>query len=121
MLRRTPLRRHSKRIRKVSQKRADQLKEYYAARSRFLSDHPICMVWLVEHGFTNVHTILDSSSVVMFHKMGAPNATEIHHANKRHGARLLDETHWWSVCRAAHERIENNKAWARAKGFLLNF
>lgn len=34
---------------------------------------------------------------------------------------LLDENFWLAVCRANHERIENNKTWAREQGFLLNF
>lgn len=53
--------------------------------------------------------------------LGAPAATEIHHVAKRRGKMLLDENHWLAVCRANHERIENDKAWARREGFLLNF
>lgn len=121
MQRKTPLKRRSKPIRKVSVKRSSQLREYFAARERYLADHPICMVWLAENGFSNNQVLLDSSSVMTFHTMGAPAATEVHHKDKRRGARLLDQMHWMAVCRFNHNRIENNKAWARANGFLLNF
>lgn len=121
MQRRTPLKRRSKPIRQVSVKRSAQLREYFVARDRYLKDHPICMVWLAENGFANFRAVLDCSSVTTFRAMGAPMATEVHHANKRTGARLLDETHWMAVCRANHNRIENNKSWARANGFLLHF
>lgn len=121
MQRRTPLNRRSKPIRKVSLKRLAQLTEYYDAARTYMADHPICMVWLVENGFKNYHVTLDASSVMIFRTMGAPAATEVHHKNKRRGKRLTDQTHWMAVCRHNHERIENNKAWARANGFLLNF
>ncbi len=57
----------------------------------------------------------------LIERLGAPRSTEIHHTNKRRGEMLNDETHWLAVCRANHERIENDKAWARRAGFLLNF
>jgi hypothetical protein len=53
--------------------------------------------------------------------LDAPRATEIHHMNKRRGKMLLDESFWLAVCRKNHERIEQNKKWAREQGFLLNF
>jgi hypothetical protein len=50
-----------------------------------------------------------------------PLATQVHHRNKRRGADLLDQTEWLAVSASAHHRIENDKAWARAQGYLLNF
>lgn len=51
--------------------------------------------------------------------MRAPRATDIHHKNKRHGARLNDETHWLAVCREEHEWIHRNPSEARERGWLI--
>ena len=140
MLKRTtPLRRggplkRGARLRSVSTRRAGELKEYARVRAKYLAEHPICEVWLAEngwlelgnrtftkkvHGYTYVvKTEIDLTHDVLF---AAPRATEIHHKAKRRGARLRDSRYFLAVCRKNHERIENNKAWARSKGYLLNF
>lgn len=130
MKRTAPLRR-SKPIRKVSTKRAAQLRDYAKLRQAYLAAHPICEVWLRENKWSQHPTnpeiwqqttgTLKQSTKFSLIASGAPEATEIHHTNKRRGAMLNDQTHWLAVCRENHERIENNKAWARANGYLLNF
>ena len=127
LTRKTPIRRRSK-------KRAAQHVQYAIARRHYLFVHPICEVWCKENNWH--HAGLDERMGPMYARNpndgpkviastlindGAPVATEIHHCNKRHGPRLLVEVDWLAVCRANHERIENNKAWARREGFLRNF
>lgn len=46
-------------------------------------------------------------------------ATEVHHKNGRHGARLNDESRWLAVSRAGHDFIHNNPSEARARGWLV--
>lgn len=124
MLKRTP-------IRRVSVKRAAELDEYRKRRPIFLREHPICEVWLKENGWKweaprcyvrNGETMVifkKAEDLLLNHK--AARSDQIHHVNKRRGAMLNDERHWLAVCRKNHERIENDKAWARREGYLLNF
>lgn len=126
MLRRSPLRR-------VSKKRAVQLREYSTRRERYLVANPICEVWLRENGWQKTGTAFEFekaspvgppivlSALQLVRAFNAPRSIEIHHVNKRRGDMLNDETHWLAVSRKNHERIEENKAWARREGFLLNF
>lgn len=127
-MKRTALLRRSKPIRKVSTKRARQLREYNARRVYFLREHPICQVWLRENGWTHGEDgwfysdkMSQVSSVFLMHVHRAPASTEVHHVAKRRGAMLNDERHWLAVCRHNHDRIESNKSWARANGYLTNF
>lgn len=46
-------------------------------------------------------------------------ATDIHHKAKR-GKNLNNVDTWMAVCRKCHNRIEDNKSWARANGLLEN-
>lgn len=46
-------------------------------------------------------------------------ATDIHHMRGR-GRHFLDESTWLPVCRACHEFIESERAWAQREGFLLS-
>lgn len=108
------------RINRVSAKRAEQNCKYIVAREGFLRLHPVCQIWICEKQY-------DESEVVAAYNAGQrtfrgelmPQATQIHHRNKRHGERLLDQRWWMAVCRANHERVEANKSWARDKGYLL--
>lgn len=121
-LRRTP-------IRRVSKKRGKQLRDYSKARKVFLLEHPICEVWLKENGWWWVSPgwyrrkdgDSDVNAQLLSNNYGAPAATEVHHMNKRRGEMLLDENFWLASSRENHERIENNKTWARENGFLRDF
>lgn len=128
--RKTPLRRSKKPIRSATPKRQAQLRRYYVIRKVYLDDNPICEVWLRENGWQKIgHHVYekqdkarlltrDAAGLIV---IGAPEATEVHHTNKRRGTMLLEQSHWLAVCRTNHDRIENNKGWARTAGFLLNF
>lgn len=123
-LKRTP-------IRRVSKKRAKQMREYGPAAKAFLAKHPICQVWLKENGWSEVQSPVETkfahparahvhAAASLIEDFGALPSEEVHHANKRHGTRLLVEKDWRAVSRVNHVRIENNLAWARENGFSLN-
>ncbi len=88
-MKRTPLR-------KVSRKRAGELKLYAALRGTFLQQHPFCQVIGCYPG----------------------PSTEIHHRNGRNGKRLLNTDKFIAVCRACHRKIHDNPRWAREQGLL---
>jgi len=102
-MKRTPLR-------KVSTKRALELKEYSKLRKAYLVDHPYCEVWLREHATECLKTAGIN---------GCPEATDIHHRKGRVGKMLLDTQYWLAVSREMHDNIHRNPKWAYAKGYLL--
>ncbi len=129
IVRRTPLKRHT-RLRRVSPKRILRLRSYYTRALAFLAAHPYCQVWLREHGLTEQDAIAGKGFVKLSRVVGTtmvlwdspvPKSEEVHHTNKRRGARLLEEADWLAVSAAAHDRIEANKAWAREQGYLKAF
>lgn len=121
MIRRTPLRR-------VSKKRKAALVEYYARRKIFLVLHPYCQVWLAENGFkeSDIFQITGRGGVVArkdgfrCQEYSVPRSSEIHHTKKPKATYLNDETTWLAVSREMHDKIEQNKSWAREKGYLQN-
>ena len=94
-LKRTPLRR-------VSKKRAKQNRLYAVLRKEYLVAHPRCKV------------CEDKQHVPV------RAATEIHHMNKRHGERLNDMSMWLPVCHTCHMVIEHAKKDAREVGYLMD-
>lgn len=118
LLKRTPLR-------KVSKKRAKDSRIYSAKRKAFLEAHPWCHVWLLETGYSLPHPKEIRPSFFMIGKTTigptdiCPYATDIHHTKGRTGTNYLDETTWLAVSREMHERIHNNPSWARERGYLL--
>jgi hypothetical protein len=136
--RRKPLRRSAKplkrtRLSPVSKKRAKEMRTYSKLRKECLEKQPICEVWLHETGWVCIRHkdvfqdalyqrdivfgIEQAPAWVLTEEKGAPQATEIHHREKR-GANYLNVSTFMCVCRENHERIENNKSWAREMGFL---
>lgn len=107
---------------RVSKKRAMDMRQYSNLRQEFLAAHPICQVWLKENGYSD-----DDGSGIYSDPEGyqiwaceCPQdycSTEIHHREKR-GKNYLNTATWMAVCRENHERIEQNKSWARKMGFL---
>lgn len=95
---RTPLKRKTP-LRRVSKKRQSENRQYLKQRKAFLEAHPYCEACLEEGE--------------------ARQATDIHHRNKRNGARLLDEEYWMSVCRKHHDWIHAHPAEARKLGWLV--
>jgi hypothetical protein len=118
MIRRTP-------IRRVSKKRKQALTEYYRRRERFLKEHPYCQVWLMENEIDEAQLKLGIISNTDPRYKGLtpyniPKSTEIHHTKKPKKKYLNDETTWLAVSREMHDKIEQNKNWAREKGYLQN-
>lgn len=97
MKRSKPLKRSP--LRRVSKRRAAQLKAYFGERKLFLAERPFCQV---------CHSRNRNSAL----------ATDIHHMNKRNNARLLVIDDWLAVCRCCHDYIHAHPAWARSMGFL---
>ena len=112
-------------LRRISARRLEETWLYCYRRKQFLLAHPYCQVWLAEHGVVEAEAIRAGGQVRPNGPEGplsvVPLAIQIHHANKRRGADLLDQHYWLAVSREAHEQIESNKAWARAQGYLLDF
>jgi hypothetical protein len=113
-------------LKKISERRIEESKQYFILRENFLKNHPLCMVDLFELGYDPKAKCIVEKEVAWIYV--EPNyhvvpinrinpATEIHHGSKRGKNYLKTET-WWAVCRKNHERIENNKSWARSVGFL---
>ena len=88
MIRRTPLKR-------VSSKRARQLKAYSLLRAAFLKVNERC-------GFPLCEAF----------------ATEVHHINKRHGERLNVTEDWVGLCSHHHRWVHDNPSQARNWGLL---
>lgn len=84
-LRRTPLRRQSK-------KRADESKIYSERRKVFLEAHPEC----------------ECTWSACFAK-----SVDVHHKRLRTGQNFLNEKTWMALCRAHHNYIHNNAKHAR--------
>lgn len=131
MQRSKPLARKT-RLRSETPKRRTQRQQYRVLADQYLRDHPICEVWLREKKwdpsprmpgyFVRMARTTDHfSAETLIAEFDAPRSTEVHHMNKRRGTRLIDTNYFLAVCRLNHDRIENNKAWARHQGFLLNF
>lgn len=135
-------------MRKVSKKRRVQLATYSQLRKRYLSENPICQVFLKENRWLLQRALISGGFMILYtrktifpiigtaynridietvtpeqlhHVHRAPWSEEIHHVGKRRGELLNDSTKFLAVCRANHERIENDKVWARAMGYLENF
>lgn len=89
MIRRTPLKR-------VSKKRAKDMKTYSAQRKVFLEKNPSCQICHEAY------------------------ATDVHHGAGRSGPNYLDETHWFALCNPCHiHKVHGNPKWARANGYLV--
>lgn len=80
-------------IRKVSARRAREMKEYAKKRAAYLTEHPTCEV------------------------CGQARATQIHHT-KRRGKFYLDESSWCGCCFHCHHKIESDPKWAEENGYL---
>lgn len=104
-------------MRRTSERRAAQLREYSKQRALFLEAHPFCQFFIKEHGL-NEQSIIEQSGYAgpLGH---VPRAVDIHHTNKRHGPKLLDQTYWMAVSREAHLWIHQHHGEARERGYLI--
>jgi len=89
-----------KKISSVSEKRKQALKIYAVLKKEWAKKHRHCIPCLHE----GRHTKAESYP---------------HHMRGR--GNLLNEVRWWlAVCKTHHQLIENNRAWAKQKGYLLS-
>jgi hypothetical protein len=95
MIRRTPLKRSKKAIRRVSKKRGKALREYSRLRAKFLFEHPTCQVGCCE----------------------VPSR-DVHHKASR-GKNLNNVATWMAVCRVHHDLIHRCPGHARSLGYLI--
>lgn len=86
-LKRTP-------IRKVSDKRAKEMRLYGTLRKEYMRQNPVCEVCHIKP------------------------ATDLHHRAKR-GANYLKVETWMSACRVCHDHIHRYPGEARRKGYLV--
>ena len=89
-----PTSKRQKRIRRVSIKKAADLKEYYAMRARFLANVDLCEV---------CHT---------------DRPVEIHHRRGRVGPLLTDLRHLLATCSKCHDWIHEHVEEARTLGYI---
>ena len=92
MKRSGPLKRKTP-MKRVSDKRKKEGKEYLKKRSLFLTELPTCEVCM------------------------RAKSTDVHHIAGR-GINYLNEDTWLSTCRPCHDRIHKDPIWAREKGYL---
>lgn len=84
-----------KHIRRVSKKRAKDLREYSKLSNQYLSEHPACEICGV-HGDLQLH-----------HKKGR-------------GIYLCATEYFMAVCFWCHKKVENERAWAMKQRYLLD-
>jgi hypothetical protein len=84
-------------IKKVSDKRKSENKEYTKLRKLFLTEYTICQV-----------------------KGCKELPTEVHHKKGRIGKLLTDTRYFLGVCRECHNKIELEPLWAKENGYSLN-
>jgi len=83
-------------LRHISKAQSRRLYKYRKARKEYLEEHPVCEV--CDH----------------------QRATEIHHKKGKLGVLLWDKRFFLATDFECHRRLENNRAAARAKGYLLD-
>ncbi len=109
MIRRTPLKRSTKplkrtSLKRVSKKRAKENRKYMELRVEFLRDHPWC----------------EAAAVIwpeQYRNATLPYSGEVHHKVDRR-AHFLDVSSWLAVCRESHQWIHANPGQARKLGLL---
>jgi hypothetical protein len=84
-------------IKKVSDKRKTENKDYTKVRKVFLESLIFCQV-----------------------KGCKELATEVHHQKGRIGKLLTDISYFLGVCRECHNKIELQPTWAKENGYSLN-
>lgn len=108
-------------IRRVSKKRAEDMKKYSALRKQFLAEFPLCYVWWSENAKecpNQAHYGLWCEMIRAGHVNNPCPATEVHHKARR-GKNYLNTDTWLAVSRKNHVRLHENPSWARERGYLL--
>ena len=86
----------SKRIKPISDKKLEELKEYRLLRDAYMKNHDICEV-----------------------KGCSRLAQDLHHKKPR-AYYLCDTSIFMATCRQCHTKIESEDSWARENGYKLN-
>jgi len=111
-------------IPKMSLRRHRQEQQYSNMRRKYLIQHPLCQLTIAYHRLDEASVVemgVPASGFMEFNGIFIPFATEIHHRNKRSGARLVDRRWFASACRKRHTWVEGNKDIERREGYLLPF
>lgn len=122
-MKRTPLKRSKKPIRKVSQKRAPQLRQYTKDRLDFLEKNPWCQIYIRRFNIDPAE-VREHNGAYKVMNLGTaywkmvPLATDIHHVRGRVGLMLLDQKYWMSACREQHDWAHANGKQARLQGII---
>lgn len=86
-----------KRIKPISDKKAEELSIYRPIRDDYLKEHTECEVNDCKN-----------------------NSTHIHHKNGRNGKMLYDTDYFMAVCNKCHpQKIHENPEWSRSMGYLI--
>lgn len=91
---RAPIARYTP-LRRVSTRRARELRLYSKKRREFLARFKWCQM------------------------CDDVPPSDVHHRCGRVGAKLNDESQWFALCRRCHDLIHSRPSEARAKGWLL--
>lgn len=135
-LRRTPLKRSTKPIRRVSKRRRAERTDYTAVRMEHFHLHPLCQLTIAKHRLVEAQVLrlfalegggcgIHEGEPAWYYGAGPhgdiwiPMATQIHHRNKCNGARLTDVRWFASTGEEMHTWVEDHKDQARAEGYLL--
>lgn len=81
-------------VKKITEKRAKQNREYLEMREQFLEQYPVCQV-----------------------KDCQNKATEIHHPSGRANDLLTNPENFMAICSDHHKFITENSAWAIENGY----
>jgi hypothetical protein len=81
-------------IRRISAKRAREMKEYTRLRAEFMAARPTC------------------------ERCSTRASKECHHKAKR-GINYLNVSTWAALCHACHRKVHENPSWARENGLLI--
>lgn len=95
----TAVKKKSLRIKPVSDKQVERLKEYKVARGLYLADHPFC-----EAKFEGC----------------LRDANQIHHRAGRIGSLLTDPNHFMAICGPCHVKVETEPLLAKELGYSEN-
>ena len=85
-------------LRRVSKKQRERLKQYAIVRKEYLTANPTCEVCKVRRA-TDIHHMGDG-------------------VGPKRGGNLCNVDSFLAVCRPCHCEIEMNKTWAREQGYL---
>lgn len=122
MIAKKPLKRTP--IRRVSKKRAKANRTYAALRRDYLIEHPFCQIYIKRFGLNEGEIIKMNGAYrevncgFVYWKM-VPMAYEIHHTKHPKWKYLNDTSTWLSACRDMHMWAHNHPSEAREKGCLV--